>query len=404
MDISINNYPRPVVPLSPILSWHSVNLGKSREKIASVQDCRYTLRLTSGRAAIALAMKHAGVSQGHEVLVPAFHCESMVAPIRWLGATPVFYRVHPNTSIDIVDIGEKITGNTKAIIITHYFGFLQDLSSAIELCTTKNVQLIEDCAHAFFGSVKGKTVGAQGDYAIASSMKFFPVLDGGLLASNTLDIRSLELQRTPLAFQMKSLVNSIENSISYGRFGVFGKMTAMLLRIKEHLWSSSKELFGSEKQSISTPSSSEGGQELDVEWINRRSSLASRQILAHSDKQRICKLRRANYQRLDEAFRLLPGCHPLHSMLPDNCIPLVYPLYVENAEKIFPLIKQQGIPIWRFGEYLDEAVTDDVCINSVKLSAHIFQFPCHQELLKPEIEWIIESVVKIITSADPEGS
>jgi perosamine synthetase len=400
MSAGVNNYPKPAVPLSPVLSWYSTHISKPGNYTSNILDCKFKLQLTSGRAAILMALEDTGVNSGDEVLLPSFHCESMVAPVRWLGATPVFYRINSDSSIDVDDIESKISANTKAIIVTHYFGFLQNLSPVVELCRGKNIKTIEDCAHAFFGSRDGKTVGSQGDYAIASSMKFFPVLDGGVLASNTIDISSIELKSSPWAFELKSLINSIEISIRYRRLGIPGRLISVLMGVKDYLWSGIKNLRGRDIVTVSTPSSSQGGQELDEEWLKKRASLASRQIVAYSDTRRIVDLRRANYLRLDDAFRNLPGCHPLHTSLPSNCVPLVYPLYVENAKTLFPILKRKAIPIWRFGEFLDRGVTTGVCQNSVNLSAHVFQFPCHQELQDSEIRWIIDSVVKVITESD----
>lgn len=398
MNTLSNNYPTPAVPLSPVLSWDTATIRAHREKPASILNCKYKLPLTSGRAAIALALEHAAVADGDEVLVPAYHCESMVAPVRWRGAKPVFYRIKDDASADIADIERKITDRTKAIIITHYFGFLQNLPPIVDLCHSHAVKVIEDCAHTFFGSTDGKPVGSQGDYAIASSMKFFPVLDGGLLASNTLDVTSIKLQATPLSFQLKSLLNSIESSVGYKRLGVAGKLIAWVMHAKDYLWGSAKKLMGVNGQRIDTPSSSEGGQNLDDAWIRRQASSTSSLIVSRSDANRICQTRRANYQRLHAAFSQLPECHALHANLAEGIVPLVYPLYVEKADLLFDTLKKRAVPIWRFGEYLDSAVTRELCENSVKLSSHIFQFPCHQELQEREIAWIIDTVTSVFSS------
>ena len=67
------------------------------------------VQVSSGRSGIALAMEDAGIGKGDVVLVPAFHCESMVSPVLWCSATPLFYRVNADTSIQLEDLEKKMS-------------------------------------------------------------------------------------------------------------------------------------------------------------------------------------------------------------------------------------------------------------------------------------------------------
>jgi perosamine synthetase len=84
------------------------------------------------------------------------------------------------------------------------------MSTIREFCGTPKLSLIEDCAHAFFGSVDGKPMGASGDYAIASAWKFFPMIDGGLLISSSRDLTGIKLVDPSPRFQAKALINTFE--------------------------------------------------------------------------------------------------------------------------------------------------------------------------------------------------
>ena len=132
---------------------------------------------SSGRVAIALALRHLGIRPGEQVLLPAYHCTAMVEPVQWASAAPVFYRIHPDTSVDLEHLQRLLTPLTRAVIVVHYFGFPQQLSSLRAFCDTHRLALIEDCAHAFFGEEAGRPLGSCGDYAIASAMKFFPIYE-----------------------------------------------------------------------------------------------------------------------------------------------------------------------------------------------------------------------------------
>ena len=60
--------------------------------------------------------------------------------------------------------------------------------------------MLEDCAHAFFGEYENRPLGSFGDYAIASTMKFFPTSEGGCLVSSHHSITSLHLKSAGIAF------------------------------------------------------------------------------------------------------------------------------------------------------------------------------------------------------------
>ena len=88
----------------------------------------------------------------------------------------------------------------------------------------------------------------------------------------------------------------------------------------------------------------------------------------------------------------LPGCRPLFPVLPERVYPWVFPLLTDQPEPIFQVLKESGVPIIRFGEYLWPGVDASVCGNSVDLSRRVLQFPCHQELKEEEIDWMIKKI------------
>lgn len=394
MNTTAHNYPEPRIPISPVFSSYTCKWRKQPTPDESVLSNPSRIHVSSGRAAIALALEHAGIADGDEVLIPAYHCESMVSPIRWRNATPVFYKINSDTSIDENDIESKITSKTKAIIATHYFGFLQNLNTLKTICDKYNMLLIEDCAHAFFGKRSDKNTGTWGDYTVASSMKFFPVYDGGILASNKLNLDNISLTTPPFSFHIKAALNVIETAIEANRLGITGKLIEKLLHLKSVIWVSLKKLANKPQTPILGPSSSDGGHDLDESWLHKKASFLSKYIIEHADYEHISEQRRLNFLTLDQALSSLKGLRPLFDSLPEGTTPLVYPVFVEHPNKHFGNLKQKGVPIWRFGEFLDKAIDETVCSNSVNLSVHIFQFPCHQELTSDEIKWMISEIIK----------
>lgn len=393
--LQVTSYPRPAVPLSPVFSGsglRSIFFDKTHPSQKTVLDADDFVHTSSGRAAISLALEHSDVGEGDEVLIPAYHCESMVSPATWRKARPVFYKVNRDTSLDLRDVLLKISPRTKALIVTHYFGLIQDMLPLVEMCKLHKIILIEDCAHAFFGSRGGRSVGSWGDYATASSMKFFPVYDGGVLCSARRNVSEIPMESPIISFQVKSALNMIQVAISYQRLGIFGKLLNWVTTAIELPWRAAKKLLGPDSVQIEGPSSSGGGYGLDEKWIHRRASWCSRTMIGLQSANRIAKLRRSTYQKLHESLSGLPGVCPIIERLPDGVIPLVYPLWFENPAAKFSALKEAGVPIWRFGEFLDPCITRAVCPVSVEYSEHVLQFPCHQELKGSEIDWMIETI------------
>ncbi|MBS4052349.1 MAG: DegT/DnrJ/EryC1/StrS aminotransferase family protein [Methylomonas sp.] len=394
--MNASNFPAPSIPPSALLDFIS-NQPSVKVDFPSILDVKNARFTTSGRASIALALEHADITTGDEVLIPAYHCEAMVAPARWLGATTVFYRINPDTSIQLEDIDAKITSKTRAIIVTHYFGFEQQLQAIRALCTKHAIVLIEDCAHALFGLSSGQPIGTTGDYAVASCMKFLPIYEGGLICSTTRDISNIRLAPPSLMFQIKSAINCLETSVFYNRLGVLGRVINAFFKFKDKLWAYLKSLQPDRQGVGLGPSSSEGGFGLDEAWIHKTMSIFSDRIIRNTELSYVAERRRQNYRTLNSSLSALPDCHPLFSTLPEHTVPWVFPLYVKNPEKYFLTLKMQGVPVWRFGEFLDSSVTKDVCPVSVEYSKHIFQFPCHQSLTAGEIDWMLNKISQIFS-------
>ena len=326
------------------------------------------------------------------MLVPSFHCESMIAPVEHVGATPVFYRVLANADIDLDDIERRISSRSRAVLATHYFGFPQRMIQLRDLCDKFGLILIEDCAHAFFGRINGHPIGALGDYAIGSAMKFFPLFDGGVLLSAKHDLSNITQFRPQLLMEIKGSISVIEHAIQYKRLSSFRLPLKIALAIKDSLWGLAKKIARNDFVRNSVPASSEGGYSLDPQWISARMSRISEFILRHSEIDGNCEGRRHNYRFIVDALSTVPGMRPLFSELPDGTIPLVVPIIVNEPDRLFPALKRARVPIWRFGEYLHPSVTDDTCENSVFLSHHVFQFPCHSELTHEELTWMINAI------------
>lgn len=398
---SITDHPsaRRAIPAVPVLSLATFRpAGKAPPSLLDAPALRH---VTSGRIAIGMALRALGVGPGDTVLVPAYHSPSMVPPVHWRGARAVFYRVHPDTTADLDDIAAKLDPTVKAVMATHFFGIPQDLAPLRALCDRHGIGLVEDCAHCLFGTRGPVAVGSSGDYAIGSSMKFFPVYDGGCLVSHRhpLDVR---LQGGGAGFEAKAALNTLEAAFAHGRLPVLRAALALPLRLKEALWNRVKARRGARADgtpadgapapSTLAPASSDSGFDFDPRWMDRRASLFARLVLRFAARARIVALRRRHYLQLEQALAGLPGCRPLFPALPDGACPWVFPVLFDDPEPVFAALQRARVPVVRFGAVLWPGVDASVCPNSANLGRRLIAFPCHQELSAAERTWLCAAI------------
>lgn len=146
------------------------------------------LAVDSGRSALYLALKAAGIGQGDEVILQAFTCFVVPMAILWTGAKPVYVDIDRSFNIDPKDLAKKLSPKTKAVIVQHTFGYPADMKRILSSVSThqSSVRVIEDCAHSLGAAYQGRPVGTWGDIAIFSfgRDKVISSVYGGLLGIN----------------------------------------------------------------------------------------------------------------------------------------------------------------------------------------------------------------------------
>ena len=121
--------------------------------------------VSSGTAALHLALAAMGVGPGDEVVVPSFVCSALLNAVTVTGASPVMAEIDPATlNLDPQDVERRLTLRTKAVVVPHMFGLPADLDRLLAL----GVPLVEDCAQAIGARYRGRPVGSHGKAAIFS--------------------------------------------------------------------------------------------------------------------------------------------------------------------------------------------------------------------------------------------
>ena len=171
------------------------------------------LSTTSCTEAIFLSTKIFGFSAGDEIIVPSISFPSIGSAVIESGAKLVFSDVDKNTlNVRAKDIEPLISEKTKAIYITHYGGFPCDMDEITELCSIKEIKIIEDSACAVRSFYKGQACGTLGDFGMWSfdAMKTLTTGDGGMIfiADDTNRILAEELLYLGLPKKAKSGLDS----------------------------------------------------------------------------------------------------------------------------------------------------------------------------------------------------
>lgn len=157
------------------------------DRCADFLGASKAVAVSSGTAALHLALMAAGVSAGDEVIMPSLTFVAGAAMVRLLGARPVFADVisDENLTIDPKHVDALISEKTRAVIVMHYGGFQANLIRLAEVCASRRVVLIEDAAHAFAVSTPVGTCGMVGDYGTFSffATKNVSIGEGGLVVA-----------------------------------------------------------------------------------------------------------------------------------------------------------------------------------------------------------------------------
>ena len=181
-----------VAPLGP-------NVDAFEHSLADYCGIKHAAALSSGTAAIHLALIILGIKPGDEVIASSFTFSATVNPIVYTGAIPVLIDSEPHTWNMDPDLLEKAiidrrSGNSgrkvKAIIVVHLYGMPANIDRIIEIANKYEIPVIEDAAEALGSKFRGTQVGTFGKAGILSfnGNKIITTSGGGALISNDKEI------------------------------------------------------------------------------------------------------------------------------------------------------------------------------------------------------------------------
>ena len=164
------------------------NVHALEDEVCEYLGINHSISCASGTDALHLALRALEIGPGDEVISPSFTFAATAEAICYVGATPVFVDIDPDTlNIDPALIEKAITDKTKALIAVHLFGLSADLDAIKKITDKHDIYLVEDCAQCFGADYKNKKTGTIGDI---SCFSFFPSKnlgcygDGGMICTS----------------------------------------------------------------------------------------------------------------------------------------------------------------------------------------------------------------------------
>ena len=163
--------------------WKAKELEHALEAQFNVQHAQL---VSSGTAAVSVALAITGIGAGDEVIMPTFTFVASFEAIMMLGAIPVLVDIDDTLTLDPAAIRKAITPKTKAIMPVHMCGSMANLDAIKAICDEHHLILVEDACQAIGGTYKGKALGSIGDVGCFSFdfVKTMTCGEGGAIITN----------------------------------------------------------------------------------------------------------------------------------------------------------------------------------------------------------------------------
>ncbi len=156
------------------------------KKLSEKFNSKYVQCVSSGTAAIKVALKALGVKHGDEVITQSFNFIATIEAILDCGAKPIITGINEGLNMPVEELSRLISKKTKAVIIVHMLGYSAEIDKIIKFCKKRKIPLIEDNCEAMGGTFKKKKLGTLSDIGIFSFDfgKTITTGEGGCILTN----------------------------------------------------------------------------------------------------------------------------------------------------------------------------------------------------------------------------
>lgn len=311
------------------------------------------------------------------VLLPAFHCVSVVEPAIRAGMEVSFYRVDRRLGIDFDEVMSLLRSDVAAVVFINYFGFPAAFEPLLDALRARAIAVVEDCSHSFlFGGPLG-LAGQRADFSVYSFWKLVASGVGGALwSAATLPAPSLRMPpwRDSLARTKRLLEQAVLARDGRSRLARwYGRLEAARVRRRGAATGLSH---------AGPPSPADASAEFDPRQASTKLPCLPRHILRAADLQRIVAARRANHLVYARSLEAASTPRSVLPELPARVCPWAFPVLMPRRCEHDLKLRERGIPVWTFGDVLhpalDRAASDRAISDARFLAATLLCLPLHQ--------------------------
>jgi perosamine synthetase len=365
---------------TPSLHCRDLIPAASGRSWTSLDSARQVFFTYSGRAALYqyfCALRARGInSSRRKVLVPLFHCPTVVDPVIHAGFDVEFYGITANLDVDEEDLLPRLDDTVATVVFIRYFGTGGIPETISRDVRSAGATVLHDCSHSFLSASPG-LAGLNADAAVYSFWKLLPsaTAGGGLWVADE-DVRR-ELQALPPARTMRTTP----------------LVRTLLTELKDNSIASLRQLAYSRDPDPDAPSPTPASRKSYVEAYPHEQDICesgiprtAEWILRCADLERVSTARRENYIAFSREIACLRGLQPIREQLDRAAVPWGVPVILHRRYERDYLLRARGVPLFSFGEILHPLA---FASNSVPgrlldvarwLSENLIVFSIHQQI------------------------
>lgn len=346
----------------------------------------------SGRAALFYIVKSLQLPQGSVILLPSYNCGVEVEAVLRAGYKVDFFRVKNDLTIDVDHFAGKISAQTKAAVVAHYFGFPQGVAVLKDICGRRDIVLIEDCAHALYSQYSnGRWLGTEGDFGLFSMRKTVSMPNGGAVLVNRKDFAAPDKGEKSNQSLLKGIIRSILENETSGS-GITSDISGRLLALYE------KRTANTTACRTPLNETEDPRWYYDVPIFDYCHGIAPFSLFCVG-KERfddVISARRRNYEALEQILKSRLAADFVFPNLPEGVCPLCLPLFVARRDDVADRMTARGVVPFVFGRHPHPLVYADIFPEVASLSDTIIGLPIHQQLVQEDMERVADAFTRSI--------
>lgn len=379
----------------PRLLVRGPSIAAYEQTFAARLGVRFASSFASGRVGLYGILRSLGIGHGDEVLLQAPTHIVVANAIRYAGARPVYVDVDLATyNIDAAQAADRVSAQTKAIVLQHTFGIPADIDAIVALSERHDVALIEDCVHALGATHRGRPVGSFGRASFFSTeeTKTISTTMGGMVATD-----DTELAESLRRFQEACPRPSASLSARY-----LVKLVAyhVLTEPRVHRFSrAAYELVG-KRHPLPRPT-------VEEELLGQRPTRYEERLSNGQAAVGLQQLRQldANLEHRRWISRIYSELLAERGLrgpsVPDTAEPAFvrYPVWVKDRSAVECALAPLAVPGTWFTSVLEEAVSplygdyeDGSCPRAELASAHLYNLPTHPRVQRADAVALVNAL------------